>query len=121
MATVNFYPSLSFISAITNEQNAVVTFTADHEFTVGEIVGFRVEQAFGMYEINKLRSRVFAITSNSITTNIDTSTWNAFSLANLNQPGTTPPCCVPSSSGVIPFEDVTPRVTLFDAFDNRPV
>lgn len=121
MANNNFFPSKAYIQNITNEQNAIVTFTTDHEFTIGEIVGFRVEQAFGMNEINQLRSRIFAITSDSITTNIDTTTWNPFSLANLNQPGTSPPCCVPSASGVIPYENVTPRVTLFDAFDNRPV
>lgn len=117
----NFYPSKAFISAITNAQFATVTFTEDHEFTPGEIVSFRVGKQFGMSEINNLQSRVFVVTSNSITTDIDTTTWNAFSLANLNQPGTSPPCCVPSASGVIPFEDVTPRVTLFDAFDNRPL
>lgn len=121
MAKVNFYPSLAFIQTITNEQNAVVTFTADHEFTPGEIVSFRVGQQFGMSEINNVQSKVFVITSNTITTNIDTTTWTPFSLANLNQPGTSPPCCVPVASSVIPFEDRTPRVTLFDAFDNRPV
>lgn len=121
MANNNFYPSLSYISAITNEQNAVVTFTADHEFTLGEIVSFRVGKQFGMSEINNVHSRIFAITNDSITTNVDTTTWTPFSLVNLNQPGTSPPCCVPSASGVIPFEDVTPRVTLFDAFDNRPI
>jgi hypothetical protein len=121
VANNNFYPSLAFISAITNAQYAVVTFTADHEFTPGQLVSFRVTQPFGMYEINKVQAKVLTITADTITVPVDTSTWNAFSLANLNQPGTTPPCCVPSASGVIPFEDVTPRVTLFDAFDNRPV
>ncbi len=121
MANNNFFPSKAYIQDITNAQNAVVTFTADHEFTLGEIVGFRVEQAFGMNEINQLRSRIFAVTNDSITTNIDTTTWTPFSLANLNQPGTSPPCCVPSSSGVIPYEDDPSTVTLFDAFDNRPL
>lgn len=116
----NFYPSKAYILSITNEQNAVVTFTENHDFTLGEIVSFRVGKQFGMYEINNVHSRVFAITNDSITTNIDTTTWNAFSLANLNQPGTSPPCCVPSASGVIPFEEES-RVTLYDAFDNRPV
>lgn len=121
MPNNNFYPSLAFISNITNAQYATVTFTANHEFTPGQIVSFRVEQQFGMYEINKVTARVLTITPDSITVPVDTTTWNAFTLANLNQPGTTPPCCVPSASGVIPFEDVTPRVTLFDAFDNRPI
>lgn len=121
MANNNFYPSLAYISAITNAQYATVTFTADHEFTPGQLVSFRVGSQFGMSEINQVQAKVLFTTSDTITVPVDTSTWNAFSLANLNQPGTSPPCCVPSASGVIPFEDVTPRVTLFDAFDNRPV
>ena len=121
MANVNFYPSVAFISAITNAQYAIVTFTEDHEFTPGEIVSFRVGKPFGMYEINKVTARVLTITPTTITVPVDTLTWNTFSLANLNQPGTSPPCCVPSASGVIPDEARTPRVTLFDAFDNRPI
>ena len=117
----NFYPSKAFISAITNSQDAVITFTEDHEFTPGEIVSFRVGKQLGMSEINNLQARVILITSDTITTELDTTFWTPFSLANLNQPGTSPPCCVPSSSGVIPFEDDPARVTLFDAFDNRPL
>ncbi len=116
----NFYPSLAYISAITNAQNAVVTFTANHEFTPGEIVSFRVGKQFGMHEINNVQARILTITSNSITVPVDSSFWTPFTLANLNDPGTSPPCCVPSSSGVIPFE-AEARVTLFDAFDNRPI
>lgn len=121
MANNNFYPSLAYISDITNAQYATVTFTADHEFTPGQLVSFRVGPQFGMSEINQVQAKVLLITSDTIVVPVDTTTWTPFSLANLNQPGTSPPCCVPSASSVIPFEDVTPRVTLFDAFDNRPV
>lgn len=121
MANNNFYPSKAFISAITNEQNAVVTFTEDHEFTPGEIVSFRVGKQFGMYEINNIQTKVLSITDDTITVGVDTTFWTPFTLANLNEPGTSPPCCVPSASGVIPFEDGTPRVTIFDSFDNRPI
>jgi len=118
---VNFYPSKAFIQAITNAQNATVTFTADHEFTVAEIVSFRVGKQFGMSEINNVQARVLLITNDTITVDVDTTTWTPFSLANLNQPGTSPPCCVPVASGVIPFQEVMPQTTLFDAFDNRPI
>lgn len=120
MASNNFYPSFAYISAITNAIQAVVTFTADHEFTPGEIVSFRVGQAFGMREINNVQARVLLTTNNTITVEVDTLTWTPFSLANLNQPGTSPPVCVPSASGVIPFEE-NPRMNLQDAFDNRLV
>jgi len=115
----NFYPSKSFIQDITNDFNAVITFTADHEFTPGELVSFRVEKPFGMHEINKIQTKVISITDDTITTHLDTTTWTPFTLANLNTAGTSPPCCVPSASSFIPFEEVS-RVTLIDTFDNKP-
>lgn len=120
MANSNFYPTLAFIQAITNAQNATVTFTQNHSFTPGEIVSFRVGQPFGMSEINNIQARVLLTTPTTITVPVDTTTWNAFSLANLNQPGTSPPCCVPSSSGVIPLPYI-PATNIFDAFDNVPI
>lgn len=115
----NFYPRYSFIESITNALQAVVTFTEDHDFTPGEIVSFRVGRAFGMDEINNKRAKVLYTTDDTITVDIDTSTWTPFSVANLDEPGTSPPVCVPSSSSVIPFEE-NPRVNIEDAFDNRP-
>lgn len=114
-----FYPRYSEISAITNELEPTVTFTADHDFTVGEIVSFRVGTLFGMSEINNQRAKVLTVPdTDEITIGIDTSTWTPFTLANINTPGTTPPVCVPSSSGVIDLI-YTPSVNIEDAFDNR--
>lgn len=90
--------------------------TADHDFTLGQIVSFRVTKDFGMPEINHKRSKVIGLTSDTITTELDTATWGTFSLANLDTTGTTPPVCVPSSSGVIP-NDVIQKTNIFDAFD----
>lgn len=120
MARNEFYPRYSEIQAITNATQALVTFTEDHDFTPGEIVSFRVGIAFGMDEINNKRAKVLFITDDTITIDIDTSTWTPFSLANLNQPGTSPPVCVPSSSSVIPFQE-NPSVNIQDAFDNRRI
>lgn len=113
-----YYPVLVFIYSITNEVQALVTFMTVHDFTPGEIVSFRVGKQFGMFEINNKRGKVLIKTDTTIIVDIDTSTWNIFSLSNLNQPGTSPPCCVPSSSGVVPFEE-NPIVNIQDAFDNR--
>lgn len=120
MSSNLFYPSLVQISAISNAQLAVVTFSEDHDFTPGEIVSFRVGRPFGMYEINNKRGKVLYNTDDTITVDIDTSTWNAFTLANLDEPGTSPPICVPSSSSVVPFQE-NPSVNIQDAFDNRRV
>jgi hypothetical protein len=110
------YPTFTYISAITNQKNAVVTMTADHDFTDGEIVSFRVGKQFGMPEINNKKTRILETTSDTITTDIDTSTWGTFSLDNIDTAGTTPPVCIPSSSGVIP-NNFIPTVNIKDAFD----
>ena len=120
MSLNNFYPAFVYIASITNETFPTVTFTSNCDFTPGEIVSFRVGKQFGMNEINNKRANVISNTSNSIVIDVDSSTWNLFSLANLNQPGTTPPVCVPSSSGVVPFQ-YNPYMNIQDAFDNRLV
>ena len=120
MAINQFFPSKIQISAITNAVQAVVSFGEDHDFTPGEIVSFRVGRAFGMSEINNQQAKVLFHTNDTITIDIDTSTWTAFTLANLNQAGTSPPICVPSASSAIPFEE-NPSVNIEDAFDNRRI
>lgn len=113
-----FYPRYSEISAITNSSQAVVTFTEEHDFTIGEIVSFRVGRKFGMSQINNKHAKILFKTDDTITVDLDSSTWNIFSLAELNEPGTSPPVCLPSASGVIPFQD-NPSVNIEDSFDNR--
>ncbi len=120
MANNQFYPRYAEIESITNALNALVTFTEDHDFTPGEIVSFRVGKPFVMFQINNKRARVLSITEDTITIELDTSTWGIFSLDNLNEPGTSPPVCIPSSSSVIPFEQ-NPSVNIEDAFDNRRI
>lgn len=120
MVSNQFYPRKAFINAITNAQNAVVTFTANHDYIVGEIVSFRVTANFGMFELNRKRGKVLSITADTITVDIDTSLFTPFSFASINTLGTTPPLVVPSSSGVIPNQ-VIPQTSLDDAFDNRRV
>jgi len=117
MANV-LYPKLKYINAITNAQNAVVTFTADSDFTDGEYVSFRVTKDFGMYEINQRRGRVLSHTSDTITVDIDTLSYTSFSYAALGTAGTTPPTCVPAGSGIIPDSNPS-TVNLHDSYDNR--
>lgn len=120
MSLSNFYPEKAFISSITNAQQAVVTFDADHDYTEGEIISFRVQPAFGMFEINNKKGRVLSKTSDTVTVDIDSTTWTPFTLARLNQPGTSPPMAVPSCSGVVPDSYLTiPETNVRDAFDNR--
>lgn len=108
-------PRRKFITAITNAQYAVATFSEDHNFTDGEIVSFRVTKPYGMVEINNLQSKVLSHTSNTITVDIDSTFWTPFifPVAGLNSP----PTCVPSASGIIPGS-FPPTVNLEDCFDN---
>lgn len=118
MVTNVIYPQKAFINAITNANQAVVTFTADHDFTLGEIVSFRVTPSFGMNQINFKRGTVLSLTSDTITVDIDSSTWDAFDYSALDTAGTTPPVCVPCCSTKIPGSN-PPNININDAFDNR--
>lgn len=119
MNTNVFYPALAYINAITQAQQAIVTFTANHDFTAGENIGFRVTKPFGMFEINQQIGLVLTITPTTVTVNIDTTNYTPFTYALINTKGTSPPCCVPSSSGVAPLQ-IVPTVNLADSFDNQP-
>jgi hypothetical protein len=120
MVTNRIFPQKAFINAITNAQSAVATFTADHDFIVGEIVSFRVTPDFGMFQINNLRGNVLSTTSDTITVDIDTLDWDAFDYSVLDSEGTTPPTCVPCCSGKIVGAN-PPQIVIEDAFDNRKV
>lgn len=112
-----FVPSLSYISAISTSQNAVVTFTAPHGYIDGEILSFRVSKPYGMTQINNQQSRVIRHDTSSVTTEIDSSFYTPFV-----DPGSIqarPAMAVPAGSGIIPdYYPVT--VTLRDAFDQLP-
>lgn len=110
-----FTPRLDYITGISNAQKAVATFLVDHTFIPGEYISFRVDRPHGMYEINQMRGKVLSITSNTVTVDIDTLNFNSFVYPVSGK--ATPPCAVPSASGVPPLSD-PPTVTLQDAFDH---
>lgn len=126
-----FYPRWKYIANITRASQAVVYFTAKNDFTPGEIVSFRVPSEFGMDEINNKAVRVLSVTNSStvssITIDLDTSGYTAFAFPTsaIAAAGVSPAVCVPSSSGVVPFNGSAtipqqpPGTNLLDAFDNR--
>ena len=113
-----FVPRLALIEDISNEQNALVTFTEDHTFVLNEIISFRVSQAYGMKEINEQHAKVIALTDDTVTVGIDSTNYTAFAVPVVLR-GTTPPCAVPSTSGVN-LTAYVPNMILDDCFDNRP-
>lgn len=126
-----FYPRWQWINSISQATQAVVTFTKNNDFTPGEIVSFRVPSEFGMDEINNRTARVLSVTNSStassITIDLDTSGFTAFTFPTsaVAVAGISPAICVPSSSGVVPFNGSAtipqqpPGTNLLDAFDNR--
>lgn len=125
------YPRWNYIANISQASQAVVSFTAKNDFTPGEIVSFRVPTEFGMDEINNRAVRVLSVTNSStvssITIDLDTSGYTAFSFPTsaIAAAGVSPAVAVPSSSGVVPYAGSAtvaqqpPGTNLQDAFDNR--
>ena len=78
-----FYPTHRFISKITQAAQAVVTLTVTHGFTVGQAVRFIVPSDYGMTQIDQLEGNIVAINTtttsgNTITVDIDTTSFTAF-------------------------------------------
>jgi hypothetical protein len=109
---------MRLIDDISNAQQAVVTCTEDHDFIDNELVSLRVSKAYGMVEMNNKQAKVLSHTSDTITINVDSQNFTAFSIPG-DLIGTTPPCVVPSASGV-DLNSPVPRTILEDAFDNIP-
>jgi len=127
------YPRVRWIANVTQAANAVVYFTEKHDFTIGEIVSFRVPSSeYDMTELDNVEARVISVTNSStessITVDLDTSGFTAFDFPTSAEAaaGVSPAICVPSSSGVVPVSGTTaPAIpvgnALTDAYDNRNV
>ena len=80
-----YYPRRRFISSITQSASAVVEMTVAHGFTVGQKVRFIVPAAFGMVEMDGLSGTItaastdLATNTNTITVDIDSTSFTAFS------------------------------------------
>ncbi len=113
-----FQPQFSIISAITLGQQTAVTFTADSDFSDGEVVSFRLARESGTRELNNQQARVLSHTSNTITVGIDSTNYTPFIFVAQNSL-VFPAMVVPVGSGIIP-DSVPPTVNLQDVFDNVP-
>lgn len=80
-----FYPRRRYITKITQASQAVVTLSVTHGYKVGQVVRVMVPKVFGMQQINNLHATIVAIntattegTGNTITLNINSSAFSAF-------------------------------------------
>jgi hypothetical protein len=115
----DYTPFLSYISNISNAQNAIVTFTATHPYTVGELLGLRVSQPYGMIEVNNMTSQVIATTSLTVTLALDTLTFTPFVYPPVGTV-TYPAIAVPAGSGIVP-NAIPAQTNILDVFDNAPL
>jgi hypothetical protein len=114
MTNYSFVPKFFLIQSITKGQQTVITFTEDHDYSIGEYVSFRCGKPNKMVEINEKRGKVLEMTSDTITVDIDSTNYTDF-LYDLQV--AILPVAVPSGSGVRPNEYVS-TVILDDCFDN---
>ena len=77
---VSYQPTIEEISAVTQAKLAVVTFTNNHTFTVGNTVLFDIPSAFGMRELDQKFANILAVTDDTITTDVNTSNFTPFSV-----------------------------------------
>lgn len=113
---------LASAAGITQAAQAVVSCSVAHDFTVGEKVSFRVSSDYGMEEINNLTGIVQSVTTYTLTVDIDTTGFTAFSFPTsaTAAAGVSPAVVVPAGAGPTPSGN-PPGVSVNAAFDNRNV
>ncbi|CAB4121108.1 hypothetical protein UFOVP9_6 [uncultured Caudovirales phage] len=80
-----FYPVNRSITSITQAANAVVTLSVTHGYQVGQVVRMNIPSIFGMQQMNNIQATIIAVNTattgsgaNSITLNVNSSSFNAF-------------------------------------------
>jgi len=84
-----YIPELCYITSITKASQAVITTSFNHNFIVGQEVGFTVPSAWGMTQIDSAvylqtsngipqQAYVTAVTASTITVNIDSTAFTTF-------------------------------------------
>jgi len=106
-------PAFQYITNITNDVQATITTAANHDYSLGEIVTFKVGKDHGMVEINNQSATILEISLNTLKVAINTSFYTSFINAGIYTQY--PALVVPSASGIIPNQFV-PTVNLEDAF-----
>ena len=132
-----FYPRAMQVAFITQATQAVVYFARPNDFTPGQLVDFQIPTAYGMVQLSNLTglpggpARVLSVvntaTTSSITINVNTTGYTAFTYPTTANYTTTasPPFCVPAGAGIVPLNGSAtiplspPQTNLSAAFDNR--
>lgn len=114
---VQFYPRHRYISKITSANPAVITTTVAHGYAAGQQIRIKVPSTHGMTEINDMLATITAVSTSTITTDIDASAFTTFAwpVTAVAASGFTPARVIPvgesSSYDYVGLQD--------DAFDNQ--
>jgi hypothetical protein len=101
-----YSPSKRFITKITQASSAVITMSVAHDYVVGDKIRINVPDEFGMTEINGLLGEITAVSTSTITVDIDSSAFTAFAF---------PTSAVAASGVSFPFVNTVGEVaTKFD-------
>lgn len=113
-----YFPQKRTITGITNAVVPTVTFSEDHGYPEGQLICFRVHEDWGMPQINEKMGKVLsAPTTDTITVDVDTTTWGTFSAPASSAHAD--PICVPIGSGFIKESGIT-KSNIDCSFDKRP-
>ena len=125
------YPRWAYIANVTAATQGVVSFTGKNDYTPGQLLSFRIPDEYAMTQLNEVQARVLSVTNSatvsSVTLDLDTSAFTAFSYPTsaVAAAGVSPAVAVPSASGVVPDNGsaTVPQIpegyNLRDAFDSR--
>lgn len=115
-----FIVPLSGAAGITQAAAAVVSTSVAHDFTVGEKVRLKVPSAYGMTEANNVVASVTAVGTYTVTLDLDSSGFTAFSLPTsaVYAAGVSPAEIVPAGAGPQAGSN-PPIVPVNAAADNR--
>ena len=88
------------IASITNAYPMVVTTDEDHGYVAGMMVRFLIPTLFGMQELNHVDSvQVLSITSDTLSIDLDSTSFNTFQYPGSLPTAYTPPSVIPNNSG----------------------
>ena len=108
--TVQYYPGYAqaqvqqnliwqVISSITQANPMVLTTTNTHNYPVGVNVSFLIPPSFGMTQLNGLNIQVISVTADTMTCNIDSTSFTPFAAPSPLPTAYTPAVVYANSSG----------------------
>ena len=88
------------IATVTQANPMVLTTVYPHGYVAGMMVTFLIPPSFGMVQLNRLNVQVLIASTNTLTIQLDTTSFSPFAYPSPLPSAYTPPSIIPTSSGV---------------------